>query len=72
MSTALGTASAALGQTQTEDASAATEKPRSGRIRQSVMGWCFKPMPAAELAKAGKRLGLVAFTMKDSLWIVGW
>lgn len=30
-----------------------------GRIRQSVMGWCFKPMPAAELAKAGKALGLV-------------
>jgi hydroxypyruvate isomerase len=58
MSTALGTASAALGQTQTGDASEG--QPLSGRIRQSVMGWCFKPMPAAELAQAGKRMGLVA------------
>lgn len=33
---------------------------RKGRIRQSVMGWCFKPMTAVELAKLGKRLGLVA------------
>ncbi|MEZ6136116.1 MAG: TIM barrel protein [Pirellulaceae bacterium] len=33
---------------------------RKGRIRQSVMGWCFKPMPELELAKLGKRLGLVA------------
>ncbi|GIW99617.1 MAG: hydroxypyruvate isomerase [Pirellulaceae bacterium] len=33
---------------------------RKGRIRQSVMGWCFKPMPAVELARLGKRLGLVA------------
>ena len=33
---------------------------RKGRIRQSVMGWCFRPMTAVELAKLGKRLGLVA------------
>ncbi len=33
--------------------------PRHGRIRQSVMGWCFKPMPPVELAQLGKRLGLV-------------
>jgi len=26
-------------------------KIAKGRIRQSVMGWCFKPMPALELAK---------------------
>ncbi len=32
----------------------------NGRIRQSVMGWCFNPMPAEELAALGKRLGLVA------------
>ena len=37
-----------------------------GRVRQSVMGWCFKPMPAAELAKAGKRLGLVAIEGIDA------
>ena len=29
-------------------------------IRQSVMGWCFAPMPALELARLGKQLGLVA------------
>ncbi len=33
---------------------------RKGRIRQSVMGWCFKPMSAVDLARLGKRLGLVA------------
>lgn len=31
-----------------------------GRIRQSVMGWCFNPMPAVELARHAKSIGLVA------------
>ena len=31
----------------------------NGRIRQSVMGWCFKPMPAVELAKHAVDIGLV-------------
>ncbi|MCA9130410.1 MAG: TIM barrel protein [Planctomycetales bacterium] len=31
-----------------------------GRIRQSVMGWCFNPMSAADLARMGKKHGLVA------------
>jgi len=31
-----------------------------GRIRQSIMGWCFKPMPEKELAKHCKEIGLVA------------
>jgi len=30
------------------------------RIRQSVMGWCFKPMSAVDLARACKDIGLVA------------
>jgi len=30
------------------------------RIRQSVMGWCFKPMPALELARHCKSMGLKA------------
>ncbi|MCH2379614.1 MAG: TIM barrel protein [Pedosphaera sp.] len=30
------------------------------RIRQSVMGWCFKPMSALELAKHCKAIGLEA------------
>ena len=30
------------------------------RIRQSVMGWCFKPMGAVELAKHCRDIGLEA------------
>lgn len=30
------------------------------RIRQSVMGWCFKPMDAITLAKHGREIGLEA------------
>ena len=30
------------------------------RIRQSVMGWCFKPMPIDQLARQCKAIGLVA------------
>ncbi|MDP7131161.1 MAG: TIM barrel protein [Planctomycetota bacterium] len=32
----------------------------NGRIRQSIMGWCFNPMPAVELAGHCKEIGLVA------------
>jgi hydroxypyruvate isomerase len=32
----------------------------NGRIRQSVMGWCFKPMSAVELARHSREIGLVA------------
>lgn len=57
---AAGTAALACGvSSQTVAAKAETPK-RNGRIRQSVMGWCFKPMSALELAKAGKEMGLVA------------
>lgn len=35
-------------------------KIRHGKIRQSVMGWCFNPMPAVELAKHCRDIGLVA------------
>ena len=35
-------------------------KIRNRRIRQSVMGWCYQPMPAVELAKHGRDIGLVA------------
>ena len=33
---------------------------RHGRIRQSIMGWTFNPMPAPELARHCKEIGLVA------------
>ncbi len=35
-------------------------KITNGRIRQSVMGWCFNPMPAVELGKHCVDIGLVA------------
>ena len=35
-------------------------KIRNGRIRQSVMGWCFNPMPNVELAKHCKDIGMPA------------
>lgn len=41
-------------------------RPIKGRVRQSVMGWCFKPMAAAELAKAGKAMGLVGIEGIDT------
>lgn len=31
-----------------------------GKIRQSVMGWCFKPMPVMELAQHCRAIGLAA------------
>ncbi len=34
-------------------------KVSRGRIRQSVMGWCFKPMPAIELARHCREIGLM-------------
>jgi len=42
------------------DAKAETPAPRSGggRIRQSVVHWCFKPMSVEELATHAARLGL--------------
>jgi len=33
---------------------------QNGRIRQSVMGWCFKPMPTEELIEACHRMGMPA------------
>ena len=35
-------------------------KVNKGRIRQSVMGWCFKPMPMMELATHCKAIGIEA------------
>ena len=41
-------------------------KVRNGRILQSVMGWCFNPMPTMELAKHCKDIGLVAMEGIDA------
>ncbi len=35
-------------------------KVSKGRIRQSVMGWCFRPLPAEQLARHCRDIGLVA------------
>jgi hydroxypyruvate isomerase len=35
-------------------------RTRHGRIKQSIMGWTFNPMPTRELAKHCKEIGLVA------------
>ncbi len=39
---------------------------RNGRIRQSIMGWTFDPMPVPELARHCKAIGLVAMEGIDA------
>ncbi len=46
--------------TASDDPQGNDGKVVNGRIRQSVMAWCFKPMPVEELAKHCKEIGLVA------------
>lgn len=62
--TMIGATSAAMG--NQDQKSSDTVKTRQGRIRQSVMGWCFNPMDPVELARHGKRLGLVAMEGIDA------
>ena len=49
-------------QGQESDARTEPSSPNHSKagVRQSVMGWCFKPMPALELAEHCKRIGLQA------------
>ena len=64
MATAAATAATISG-AQSEE----KEKPfkiKNNRIRQSIMGWCFNPMPTMELAKHCKEIGLVAMEGIDS------
>lgn len=49
-----------------EEKSSVANKAPTGRIRQSVMGWCFNPMPPLELAQLSKQLGLVAIEGIDA------
>ena len=49
-------------------AAAAEEKPfriANGRIRQSVVAWCFNPMPVEELAKHSAAMGLKSVELCD-------
>src|SRR5688572_8106573 len=41
-----------------QEAAPAPYKAKNGRIRQSVVPWCFKPMPFDELARHSAALGL--------------
>ncbi|MCA9178457.1 MAG: TIM barrel protein [Planctomycetales bacterium] len=47
-------------------APSADYKIERGRIRQSVMGWCFNPMPTLELAANCKRMGMPAIEGIDT------
>lgn len=49
-----------------DDASLDEFQIKNGRIRQSVMGWCFNPMPTMELARHCKSMGLVAMEGVDA------
>lgn len=40
-------------------------KVKNGRIRQSVVPWCFNPMPLAELAKLSAALGISSVELCD-------
>ena len=64
------TAALAAGVTLARASTAHAQLPRSaadpefrvrrGNIHQSVMGWCFSPLPAATLAQHARDIGLVA------------
>jgi hydroxypyruvate isomerase len=55
-----------LGATQTAAAQITADVPpedyriENGRIKQSVYGWCFQPMPTEELIRACHRMGVPA------------
>ena len=64
MATAAATAATITGAQSEEN-----KKPfriKNNRIRQSIMGWCFNPMPTMKLAKHCKEIGLVAMEGIDS------
>jgi hydroxypyruvate isomerase len=49
---------AGLGATSWAQAGAAPYKVKQGRINQSVVPWCFNPMPVPELARHAAAMGL--------------
>jgi hydroxypyruvate isomerase len=54
------TAVLAAGSAVAQQPADADFKIRNHRIRQSVMGWCFNPMPVDELARHCREIGLEA------------
>lgn len=59
-------ASPALLAASMDDRPAPDLKIRNGRVRQSIMGWTFNPMPVPELARHCKEIGLVAMEGIDA------
>src|SRR5436190_23935106 len=41
----------------TDDAAAQEYRIKNDRVHQSIVAWCFKPMPVAELASHAVRMG---------------
>ncbi len=61
-------ATAATGVAALAQAPAATQAPyriKHGRIRQSVVPWCFNPMPVPELARHAAAMGLKSVELCD-------
>lgn len=65
---ALGLAAQASTRAATSSATkeaSSKEGVKNGRIRQSVVGWCFNPMPVPELAQHSAALGLKSVELCD-------
>jgi len=68
-SAAVAASAAALSSPHMVNATASVEpdfRIRNGRIKQSIMGWTYNPMPTPELARHCKAIGLVAMEGIDS------
>jgi hydroxypyruvate isomerase len=59
------TASAALGVSARAEKPEAPYRAKNGRIKQSVIPWCFNPMPVPELAKHAATLGIPSVELCD-------
>jgi len=63
---AIPAASAVLAASMNSDSIDPSFQIRHKRIRQSIMGWTFNPMPTPELARVCKEIGLVAMEGIDA------
>jgi hydroxypyruvate isomerase len=55
-----GILAAAPAGSRAAEAQEAPFKVKNGRIRQSVVSWCFNPMPVEDLARAAAEMGLLS------------
>jgi hydroxypyruvate isomerase len=61
----LGAQAAARAATPAAKDASSKEGVKNGRIQQSVVGWCFNPMPVPELAQHSAALGLKSVELCD-------